>query len=207
MSDSIKNKVIWRLTDGRMLSKGEISELDALQVALDLDDNDPTWANIVWAWAMLPRKTDFDVAVQAISNEIRDKLTLIGTFKDDVSLKAIKEILDDLAGRPIQEVSPAPVSANVKIDEEALRETVAASIQAQGGSYAQIDFVRQFKNAVQEGVSWVWVSLAGVLFAFALAGVYIAGEAMQSHYDGAQIQALQMQVSTLTAVVAGKNSR
>ena len=204
MSDSIKSKVIWRLTNGRKLSKGEISELDALQVALDLDDNDPTWANIGWAWAMLPRKTDFDVAVQAISNEIRDKLTLMGTFKDDGSLKAIKEKLDDLAGRPIQEVSPATASANVKIDEEALRKTVAAAIRTQGGSHAQIDFVRQFKDAVQEGVSWVWVSLAGVLFAFALVLGYIAGEAMQGHDDGVRIQALQGQVSTLTAVVAGR---
>jgi len=212
MSDSIKNKLIWRLTNGRALSDGEIRELDNLQAALDLDENDPYWGQVAWIWATTPRKTDFEAKTQAITHAIEDKfrvileqLDLFRTFQGDKDeMREIKISLDNLIQRPIPD---AYVSAPVKIDQAALSESVAAAIQVKGGAHAQIDFVKQFKDAVREGVSWVWVSMAGVGFALALVLGYVGGETVQVHADGAQIQALQGQVSTLTAVVAGKASR
>ncbi len=191
--DSIKNRVIWRLTDGRKLSDGEIRELDALQVALDLDDNDPTWASVGWAWAMLPRKTDFDVAVQAISDRVA-KITV------DVDLTEVHRKLDDLTSRPVQEIPVA--AAPVQIDEAMLRRVMVGSMPAGGGG--QIDFIRQFKDAVMETVSWVWVVVAGLLLAGAILLGYAVGTRLQERDDVMQLRALQGQVNTLTAVVAGK---
>ena len=51
----------------------------------------------------------------------------------------------------------------------------------------------------------MWVGLAGVGFALALVLGYVGGETIQVHDDGPRIQALQGEVSTLTAVVAGRH--
>ncbi len=205
MSDSIKNKAIWRLTNGRKLSDGEIRELDALQIALDLDENDPFWGQVAWIWATTPRKTDFDVAVQAICDKIKEAHDLSATFKGDGGLSEVNKKLDDLVSRPVPGAVPAPMAMTAKIDEAALSKVLTAVIQAHGGTHAHVDFIRQFKDAVREGVSWVWVGLAGVGFALALVLGYVGGETMQGHDDGPRIQALQGQVSTLTAVVAGRH--
>ena len=202
---SIRHDVISRLVSHRALTSKEITELDNLAIAVGLHDNDPMWGVIGWGWATLPRKTDFDVAVQAISDQKKEAPDLTATAKVEEGLKNLNGKLDGLIARPVHGALPAP-----EIDEVALRKALAAVMPAfvqKGGAMPQIDFVRQFKDAVQEGVSWVWVSLAGVLFAFALVLGYIAGEAMQGHDDSARIQALRGQVSTLTTVVAGQGKK
>lgn len=193
--DSIKNRVIWRLTNGRKLADGEIRELDALQVALDLDDNDPTWAHIGWAWAMLPRRSDFDVAVQSISDRVAG-ITV------DVDLTEVHRKLDDLTSRPTPEIPVA--AAPVQIDEAMLKRVMVGVVSTGGGGGGQIDFIRQFQAAVIETVSWVWVVVAGLLLAGAILLGYAVGTRLQERDDVAQVRSLQGQVSTLTAIVSGK---
>lgn len=201
---SIRQDVIKRLTGDRQLTSPEIADLDNLGIALRLRDDDPFWGQVAWIWATTPRKTDFDVAVQAICDKIKETHDLSATFKGDGGLREINKKLDDLVSRPVSVAVPAPMATTAKIDEAVLRKVLTAAIQAQGGSHAHVDFIRQFKDAVREGVSWVWVGLAGVGFALALVLGYVGGETIQGHDDGPRIQALQGQVSTLTAVVAGK---
>ena len=196
---SIRKDVIERLTSGRQLTGGEMAELDNMAIALRLRDDDPMWGQVAWTWAMLPRKTDFDVAVQAIS----DKVTASATV--DVDLTEIHKKLDDLTSRPTADIPVA--MAPIQIDESMLKRVMVGAMPAGGGG--QIDFIRQFKDAVIEGISWVWVVVAGLLLAAALLTGYLVGTRLQERDDVAQVRSLQGQVSTLTAVVAGKgdNSR
>lgn len=198
---NIRQEVIQRLLNHRALTSQETVELDNIAIAAALHDNDPMWGMIGWAWAMLPRRTDFDTAVQAISDKIAAANDERGAGAD---LNEIHKKLDDLTSRPAGNIPVAMAPAQIQIDEAMLRRVVAGAMPAAGGGGAQIDFIRQFKDAVIEGISWVWVVIAGLVLAAALLGGYVVGTRLQEHDDAAQIQSLQGQVNTLTAVVAGK---
>ena len=194
---SIRQEVISRLLNHRALTSQETAELDNIAIAAALHDNDPMWGMIGWAWATMPRRTDFDTAAQAISDKIAAANDERGA---GVDLTEIHKKLDDLTSRPTHEIPVAMAPA--QIDEAMLRRVVVAAMPAAGAGGAQIDFIRQFKDAVIEGVSWVWVVIAGLVLAAALLGGYVVGTRLQERDNAAQIQLLQGQVSTLTAVVA-----
>lgn len=200
---SIRHDVISRLVRYRALTSMEMTELDNLAIAVGLHDNDPMWGVIGWGWATLPRKTDFDVAVQAISDQKKGVIDLSATVRIEAGMETLRERLDQVLSRPVHNASP-------EINEWVLRKALAAVMPAfvpKAGATPQIDFIKQFKDAVREGVSWVWVGLAGAGFALALALGYVGGETMQWHDDGPQIHALRGQVNTLTAVVVEQGKK
>ncbi len=197
MNDSIRNRVIWRLTNGRKLSDGEVRELDALQIALDLDDNDPLWGQVAWIWATAPRKTDFDTAAQAIidrlkllGEDLKDSATLNVAFSgDEPILKDIHKMLQDLKTSSESRGRNGPGS----FTEDALKKALSSVVETFQAreSHQQVDFVRQFRDAVREGVSWVWVALAGALVGLSLVFGYTAGESAQRHDDAFQVNSLK----------------
>ena len=201
---SIRHDVISRLVRYRALTSMEMTELDNLAIAVGLHDNDPMWGVIGWGWATLPRRTDFDLAVQAISDQNKkEALDMSAMVRIEADLKALRGNLDQALSRPVHNASP-------EINEWVLRKALAAVMPAfvpKAGATPQIDFIKQFKDAVREGVSWVWVGLAGAGFALALVLGYVGGETMQWHDDGPQIHALRGQVNTLTAVVVEQGKK
>ena len=210
MSDTIKSRVIWRLTNGRSLSDGEIRELDALQIALDLDDNDPMWGQLAWIWTAVPRKTDFDLAAQAIvdkfrllGDELKDSARLNGTFfRDEPMMNDIHKMLQDLVSASESRESSGAGSVN----EESLKKAISSALETLHAreshpqvEYQHVDFVAQFKAAVREGLSWVWVALSGAVVGLSLTLGFNAGESAQRHSDQFMMKSLQEQIHLMAS--------
>ena len=196
---TIRSKVISRLTGNRALTSAEITELDTLAAALELDDNDPFWAQVAWVWAVTPKKEWIDVANRAQTAEIRNNMKDFMTqqpaaaVQDGDQLAALKRAIDELAARPA--VKP------VAIDAVEIKKAVSDAMAAQKKVSISSDvFFNAIKDAAKETISWLLVAgAAGIIGLCLFSGVEF-GEYLQS----GKIQQLEQQVGELSAALAKK---
>lgn len=200
---SIREKVISKLTGNRALTSAEIAELDTLAVALELNDNDPYWAQVAWVWAVTPRKEWIDVAhralaenlLKALKEEIKIMEQRPGTAaQNDEQLAALQSAIEGLNAKIA--CPPAPAIDAVAI-KKAMLEALASQKKQVISSESLYDAV---KAAARETFSWLLVAgAAGVIGLCLFCGMKF-GEWMQS----SKIQQLEQQVGDLTAALAKK---
>jgi len=204
---SIRDDVISRLTNNRQLTSSEMSELDTLAVALDLNENDPMWGQIAWVWAVTPRREYLDVAHRALAAEIRSDLKDIlaaqvdsigggESAPDESKLDAIKTAIEALSSRP------APAAQPGNQDPAAIHKAVLAALDAKKGMVAVDDLLRAVKDVAREVISWTNAGIAAVVVGLCLFIGFQFGGYIQSSADGIRIQTLEKQVSELTSAVA-----
>ena len=206
---SIRSDVTRKLK-GRDLTSAEIAELDNLAVALNLRENDPIWGMVAWIWATTPRREDFNTAAQAIvdkfrllGDELKDSARLNRTFfRDEPMMKDIHKMLQDLVSAAESRESSGAGSVN----EESLKKVISSALETLHArkpdpqvEYQHVDFVAQFKAAVREGLSWLWVGLAGAVVGLSLTLGFNAGESVQRNSDQFMMKSLQEQIHSMAS--------
>ena len=196
---SIRSNVISRLTGNRDLTSSELAELDSLAAALDLNENDPYWAQVAWVWAVTPRQEWIDVAHRALAAEIRNDLKdqmpqpPLAVWQDGEQLAALKKAIDELAARP-------PIKPT-SLDTVEIKKAVSEILAAQKKVTISSDvFFNAIKDAAKETISWLLVAGAAGVIGLCLFSGMEFGEWMQS----SKIQQLEQQVGDLTAALAKK---
>jgi hypothetical protein len=213
--ETLREKIIGKLTNYRQLTSADVAELDTIGIALDLNENDPFWGQIIWLWATLPRQEKFDISLRALTAKIRnDMQTLlaaqptennsIGGLVDDSRLDEIKALLKTIVDRP----ASAPAQAQVTIDQNALQSSITAAMSGKKAMVSVQDFFSVFKDAMREVVGWTTAGVAALLIGVCLYIGYSVGEKSQASTDSAaftdlkkQNAGLEQQITTLTKLV------
>lgn len=203
--DSIRDKTIGRLTNYRQLTSAEQAELDTLAVALDLNENDPMWGQIGWAWAVLPRQEKFDMSHRALAAEIRSDLqSLLDERRNDEtnSVGGVRsENLDEIKAM-IQAV--ADRASVAVVDHKMIHSAMVSALEKQEkqkGVVTSTDILGIIKDAVVEVVSWVNAVLAAFVIGICLFVGYQFGKSVQAGSDDTAVQKMEKQISDLTAAL------
>lgn len=197
---SIRDDVISRLTNDRQLTSSEMSELDTLAVALDLNENDPMWGQIAWVWAVTPRREYLDVAHRALAAEIRsdfkDILAAGGSAPavDDSKLDAILAAIESIAALP----APATPASQ---DAAAIKQAVIAALDAKKGFVSVDTILRAIKDVAREVISWTNAGIAAIVVGLCLFVGYQFGQHVQASSDEVAMQRMEKQISDLTAAL------
>lgn len=201
MTESIREKIIGRLTNYRQLSSTEMTELDVLAVALDLDENDPFWGQIAWAWAILPRKEDQDIAMRALGENLRqDFEALLAAHQpavnsigesDDAKIEELALMIKALADKPV--ASAAPASINPKM----LHDALVSALSKQKSIVSKDEML----SVIREIVSWVNAGVAAVAIGICLFIGFQYGEHVQSGHDEQAMAKMERQIADLTAAL------
>lgn len=201
---SIRDDVISRLTNNRQLTSSEMSELDTLAVALDLNENDPMWGQIAWVWAVTPRREYLDVAHRALAAEIRSDLKEViaqggngiggEPAPDDDKLDAILAAIESIAARP------AP-SAPASQDAAAIKQAVIAALDAKKGFVSVDTILRAVKDVARDVISWTNTGIAAIVVGLCLFVGYQFGQHVQAGSDEVAMQRMERQISDLTAAL------
>lgn len=216
MAESIKKEVIGLLTGHRELTSSERAEIDALGHALSLQDNDPMWGQIAWAWAKLPRfeklDTEFQAGLQMVAAEIRNDTRSLLAEKNEAAvsdvvnqqMNEIKAMIAAIAERP---ALPAPSA----IDQKLLQSSIAAALSGKKSFIGAEDFFTTFKEVIREIFGWTTAAAAAIAVGICLYVGYSVGEKSQAASDAIasadikkQNADLEQQVATLTKLV-GRN--
>lgn len=217
--ESLRDKIIGRLTNYRQLTSTEQSELDTLAVALDLNENDPMWGQIGWAWAVMPRKEDFLVANAAMVAEVRSDLRtafleqVSGKEKEENSIggahdatdatakDAQKQSLDELkvmiqaiADRP----APAAAPATPVVDQKMIHLAILSALEKQKGGMISVDMMMNtIKTAAHELVGWTAAVVAAIVVGICLFIGFQFGEHVQFGNDDEAVQKVEKQNGVL----------
>ncbi len=194
MATSIKNEVIGLLTNHRELTSAEHAELDTLGVALSLRDDDPMWGQVVWAWAVTPRKEYLSIAHQALAAELRSDLKLIlDTHQPASDAPRLDEIKKLIESRPA-----APFNA------DAIKVMLEKTLDAKKGVIDTNDVLKIIRETATEIVSWANVAIGSIIVGLCLFIGYSFGYT-QSEHDQASLHDLEQQVQSLTQALPKHN--
>jgi uncharacterized membrane protein (Fun14 family) len=205
-SPSLRDKIVSRLTGNRQPTSAELAELDSIAVALDLNENDPMWGQIVWAWSVVPRKEWLDLAHRALAAELRSDLKDIlaessgnsigGTpVVDAGKLDEIKKLIESLAARQATPVAQSN-------DPAVIKQAVLSALESQKKGVVSVDHLLfAVKDAAREVISWANAIIAAVVVGLCLFIGFQFGQHVQSGSDEVTIQKLEKQVSDLTAAL------
>lgn len=208
-SPSLRDKIVSRLTGNRQPTSAELAELDSIAVALDLNENDPMWGQIVWVWSVVPRKEWLDLANRALAAEIRSDLKDIlaessgnsigGTPVIDAGkLDEIKKLIESFAARQTTQTTPIAQSN----DPAVIRQAVLSALESQKKGVVSVDhLLLAVKDVAREVISWTNAVIAAVVVGLCLFIGFQFGQHVQSGSDEVTIQKLEKQVSDLTAAL------
>lgn len=207
MSQSIKDEVIGLLTNHRELTSAERAEIDTLGVALSLRDNDPSWGQVIWAWAVMPRQEKFDISQRALAAEIRSDMQVLlnsargeeansigGEPVRDERLDELKALIQAIADRPA-----ASVAANV--DPKMIHAAMLSALEKQKGVVSSAEMLSVIKASATEIFSWMNAALAAIILGICLFVGFQFGEHVQAGSDDAAMQKMEKQISDLTAAL------
>lgn len=205
-STSLRDKIVSRLTGNRQPTSAELAELDSIAVALDLNENDPMWGQIVWVWSVVPRQEWLDLAHRALAAEIRSDLKDIlaessgnsigGTpVVDAGKLDEIKKLIESFAARQTTPIAQSN-------DPAVIRQAVLSALESQKKGVVSVDhLLLAIKDAAREVISWTNAVIAAVVVGLCLFIGFQFGQYVQSNRDEVAIQKLEKQVSDITAAL------
>jgi len=209
---SIKQEVIGLLTNQRQITSAERAEIDTLGVALSLGDNDPLWGQVVWCWAVTPRKEWLELSHQALASEIRHDLkSLISDIGNSIGgapaietakLDELKSLIESVATS--MALRPPAVQT---FDQNAIKAAIAAALDGKKGVISTSEMLDVIKDAAREIVSWSAAVVAAIVLGVSLFVGYSVGQHVQSSSDDAALQSAQKQIADLTAALPKSTSK
>lgn len=202
--ESLRDKTIGRLTNYRQLTGAEMAEIDTLAVALDLNENDPMWGHVLWAWAVMPRRDDLDVALRGLAAEIRSDMQSIESPSSNAGNADLIAKMDDLKdGLKLLADRPSAAAPAVSVDPKAIQSAVSQALMSSSnkGVISSADMIKIIKDAATEFVSWANAAIAAIVIGLCLFVGFQFGKSVQSGSDEAAVQRLEKQVADLTAAL------